>query len=39
MNSNEQIEKINTFKVLVEDNDEDTALIFLNMANWDEMVI
>jgi hypothetical protein len=39
MNSDAQIEKINTFKALVEEDDEDTALIFLNMANWDEMVI
>jgi len=40
MNSNSQIEteKINTFKALVENYDDNTAITFLSKANWDETV-
>jgi hypothetical protein len=39
MNStNSKIEKINTFKALVEEIDENIAIIFLKKANWDEIV-
>jgi hypothetical protein len=38
MNSNSEIEKINTFKVLVENYDDETAVRFLHLANWDETV-
>ena len=38
MNSDSQIEKINTFKVMVEIEDDNTALTFLQIANWDEGV-
>ena len=39
MNSDDHIEKINTFKALVENDNDDIALKCLNEANWDEMVI
>ena len=38
MNSNAQTEKINTFKALVENYDDNIATTFLNKADWDETV-
>jgi hypothetical protein len=38
MNSNSQIEKINTFNALVENYDDNLAVKFLHKANWDETV-
>lgn len=38
MNSDSQTEKINTFKALVENYDDNTATSFLQKANWDETV-
>ncbi len=32
------IEKINTFKVLVENNDDEIALKYLEKSGWDETV-
>ena len=38
MNSNDQLDKINTFKVLVENYDDDNAVRYLDKTNWDESV-
>ncbi len=38
MNSNSQLEKINTFNALVENYDDSIAVKFLHKANWDETV-
>jgi hypothetical protein len=38
-NNDQIIDKVNTFKVLVENFDDETALSFLEKTGWDEIVL